>query len=117
MRSYWTLQCNAKNEKNAATLFNRVVKLLQAEVIQEELLANAGAGYTIKWELSHQKKSWNDYLVEVLQLAQTIGNGWLITGDVRQECSAWCNRPRVSGVQTIEWSIRQRAETEKESEK
>lgn len=108
MISYWVLNCNAKKVKNAATLFNRVAKLLQAELIQRQFEANAGAGYTIKWELSHNQDNWNDFVVEVLQLAQNIGNGWLITGDVREECNAWCNRPRVSGVQTIECSIAKR---------
>jgi hypothetical protein len=62
-------------------------------------------GHTVKWTMDHKVASWSELLLEVMQLAQNIGNGWLLTGDVTSQCSAWCNRPRVAGLQSTEWTI------------
>lgn len=113
MKSNWKFQSNAKNEKNAAVLFNRFARQLGGEVDSYEFIP--GIGYGVKWTMTHTCRSWSELLLEVLQLAQNVGNGWLLTGDVSFRCDAWCNRARVSGVVLIEWNIQKERNAEFES--
>lgn len=105
MTSEWIIDTNAKNERNSKVLFNRFVKQLYGEVVHSQCIPNSGVGYKVKWTMNHKVVSWSELLLDVLQMAQNVGNGWLLTGDVTCRCSAWCNRPKVAGVQTIEWTI------------
>jgi hypothetical protein len=94
-----------KMKKNAKVIFNRFMKLLGGDVGYFQCIPHNGAGYRAQWTMDHTMTNWSELLLEVLQLAQNVGNGWLLTGDVACQCAAWCNRPRVAGVQTIEWTI------------
>jgi hypothetical protein len=105
MMSHWFMRTNAKNDKNTMVLFNRFVKLLDSDVQYFQCIPNNGVGHTVKWIMDHKVTSWSELLLAVMRLAQNVGNGWLLTGDVTSHCSAWCNRPRVAGVQSIEWTI------------
>lgn len=105
MKSDWIINTNAKNEKNATVLFARFVKQLGGEVESFQCLMQSGVGCKVKWSMDHKVTSWSELLLQVMQSAQNVGNGWLLTGDVACQCNAWCNRPRVAGVQTIEWTI------------
>ncbi|KPJ91925.1 MAG: hypothetical protein AMJ53_10425 [Gammaproteobacteria bacterium SG8_11] len=106
MKSEWIIYTNAKNEKNATVLFHRFAKQLGGEIEGFQCVAHGGSGFNVNWRMLHKTTSWSELLMEVLQLAQKVGNGWLLTGDVVRQCNAWCNRPRVAGVQTIEWAIK-----------
>lgn len=108
MKSQWMMRTNAKNEKNATVLFNRFGKQLNAEIINFQCAADGSTGYRVSWTVEHGDLDWSDLLLQVLQLAQNVGNGWLLTGDVTKACSAWCNRPKIAGVQTMEWTITKR---------
>ena len=110
MVSNWTIQTNAKNTKNAEVLFNRFARQLQGEVIRREYFANGAAGCKVQWTMEHSVDNWSELLLDVLSKAQNVGNGWQLSGDVNFHCSAWCNRPRVAGVQIIEWVISRTAQ-------
>ncbi|WP_455212182.1 hypothetical protein, partial [Kaarinaea lacus] len=86
-------------------LFNRFAKQIGGEIDSFQCIPHGGAGFNVRWSMHHKSTSWSDFVLEVLQLAQNVGNGWLLTGDVLCQCDAWCNRPKVAGVQIIEWSI------------
>jgi hypothetical protein len=105
MKSEWVIQTNAKNEKNATVLFNRFGKRLNANIVNYQCMAHGGAGYKVLWTVEHGDLGWSDGLLHALQLAQNVGNGWLLTGDVNRDYNGWCNRPKVAGVQTIEWTM------------
>jgi len=105
VKSDWIIYTNAKNEKNASVLFHRFAKLLGGEIDGFQCVSHGGAGVNVRWSMRHETTGWSELLLEVLRLAQNVGKGWMLTGDVTCHCSAWCNRSRVAGVQTIEWTI------------
>jgi hypothetical protein len=103
--STWLLRSNAKNEKNAAVLLNRLAKLQGVAPVNKNFIPNEGHGYTVTWEVMHRGSNWNDIIVQVIGRAQTVGHTWTLSGDINDSCSAWCNRARVAGVQIIEWKV------------
>jgi hypothetical protein len=106
IHSRWVLRTNAKNEKNASVLLNRVAKILEVAPARKCFTPNGAQGFTIEWSVIHNRENWSDTVVDALQLAQRIGSSWVITGDIAQQCHAWSNRSRVAGVQLIQWSVK-----------
>jgi hypothetical protein len=44
-------------------------------------------------------------VVELIELGQRVGYGWILSGDILGDPSGWSNKPRVSGVKPIEWLL------------
>jgi hypothetical protein len=52
-----------------------------------------------------ESEAWNDCVVELIELGQRVGRGWILSGDILGDPSGWSNKPRVSGVKAIEWIL------------
>lgn len=103
MKSYWKFWCNANNEKNAVNLLQKVKQLIELEVSEVHVETDQENGYVVSFTLNHALDQWNDYVVETIRLAQNVGYGWVLSGDITSQVDGWSNECRISGIQSMQW--------------
>lgn len=111
MVSHWSAFVNAKSPDAA----RRILKCLETEfghsldkVSIEPYTKTGGHKSTFYGRLS--ATTWNDAVVEVIELGQRVARAWELTGSIVDEIEASSNRPRVAGVSMITVSLRREAE-------
>ncbi len=106
MRSLWKVWVDAKTTSKAHRVVARVYRNLGGDVSNQciEPYSKIG-GFVVSFEMDHADSTWNDCVIEVIELGQRVGYGWVFAGDVRQDPSGWSNKSNVSGVTAIEWIL------------
>jgi hypothetical protein len=106
MRSLWKIWIGAKSEDRALRVSERVQEALGRVAVGHgiEPYPKIG-GFLVRFEVELGSERWNDCVVEVVEMGQRVGHAWILSGDVRDDPSGWSNRPRIAGVQAIEWSL------------
>ena len=106
MRSLWKIWVEAKSEDKALRISERVRRALGGEVVGQSVEPDPKTtGFLVAFWVDLGSEAWNDGVVEVIELGQRVGHGWILSGDVLGDPSGWSNEPRVSGVKAVEWSL------------
>jgi hypothetical protein len=99
---YWKIFSDARTAQAARRVGNRV---LQALDLAEQPLTIAPypktGGHTIEFEAQTTSSSWPDLIVSVLEQAQRIGHGWMLSGSIREQLGILTNRSSISGVRML----------------
>ena len=106
MRSLWKIWVEADSEDKARRISERVRRTLGREVVDQSVQPYAKTtGFLVAFWVELGSEAWNDGVVELIELGQKVGHGWILSGDILGDPSGWSNEPRVSGVKAIEWSL------------
>ncbi len=103
MKSYWTLYSNAKSERNALVLLNKVKKYLPAEPEEIGVAGDRYCGHCIRFTLDHGALCRSEYIFQLLCHGEQLGNSWTLAA-VAESARASCNRSRIAGIRQMEWS-------------
>jgi hypothetical protein len=107
MTSRWTMWVDATTEKKALLLLNRLAAEMERESIDASIRLNEKTGgYEVRFAVPLQHASWNDAVVELIDLGQRVGYEWELRGSILDDAEAASGRPRISGVQAIQWNLR-----------
>jgi hypothetical protein len=106
MRSLWKIWVEAKSEEKALRVSERVRRTLGRDVVDQSIEPDPKTtGFLVAFAVELGSAAWNDCVVELIELGQRVGYGWILTGDILSDPSGWSNEPGVSGVKSIEWIL------------
>lgn len=104
MRSLWKAWIEAKSEEKALRVFDDLRQALGREVLDPRLEPYPKIdGFVVTFWAELESRSWNDSVVELIELGQRVGYGWILRGDIRVDPDGWSNEPSVPGVRSIQW--------------
>lgn len=110
--SNWVFVLDAKSEKNAKIVMNRIFKLLEIEPISCEYQGYTKTdfdGYRVRVDFSHDIAEWNEYVLTIMQLGLNLGSSWAINGNMFEQVTAILSRNtahiRCIGVEWVSWEI------------
>ncbi len=98
---HWKIFTGANTPEKATKVMNDVINRLAAESDTLKIEAYPKGGFTCSIRMSPKSDKWSDIVLESLKLAQAIGRGWVLTGDICNELDVWSNEPKVAGVKSI----------------
>jgi hypothetical protein len=61
----------------------------------------------IRFVVDLNAAAWNDAVVEVIGLGQNAANGWSLLGTVYDDLTGLVNHTKVSGVDLLQWNLRE----------
>lgn len=66
-------------------------------------------GFVARWSVAHRVPDWAHLVVETMDRAQRVGNGWAINGDVWTDVGGWLTKAgghiSVAGVTNVSWQL------------
>ncbi|MDB5033586.1 MAG: hypothetical protein JWQ98_827 [Chlorobi bacterium] len=102
----WKIWVNAGTPKKALKLCDAILQRMDAVVLEKMIEPYPKInGFMIMFSVRIESGTWNDAVVEAIDLGQRVGHGWLLGGFVYENANGWCNRPSVSGVVCMEWNL------------
>jgi hypothetical protein len=108
--SSWTAWVNADDEATARAIADRIAALIPAEM-RELSVHPSPTGYKLRWKLLCCATDWAHLVVETLEVAESLGTGWLLSGSVHEDPSGLLSREskhttvNVPGVTAVEWAL------------
>lgn len=110
MRLLWKIWVNARTEEKALKLCDRILVRMEQDAAEKsaEPYPKTG-GFVVSFVTELGGGRWNDAVIEAISLGQRVGHGWVLTGSVEDDPGGWSNRTSVSGVESIEWTLRRGA--------
>jgi hypothetical protein len=111
MVSHWSAFVDAKTTEAA----RRILKCLETEFGRslDDVSINPNTktgGHKSTFYVRLVATTWNDAVVEIIELGQRVARAWELTGSIVDEIEASSNRPRVAGVSMITVSLRREAD-------
>lgn len=88
-----------EKEANASAVISRLNRIVPGELLSLEKYPKGGTSAQLAMDLP--PISWASTVLHCLQLAQSLGQGWTISGAIENEVDLCTNELRVSGV---EWA-------------
>lgn len=112
MHTFWRIWCDARTQQKAIKLYNRVIDALGCEAMLRSIKPYPKInGFVIDFELPLTSQTWNDAVMEAIQLGQCFAAGWQLSGNIAKDPDASSNQSSVSGVVMAQWwLVRDRAE-------
>lgn len=106
MEARWKTWSNARSEKAACKVANRLLLQLNwpFDRLSFEPYPKTG-GWTFVFYTRLVGASWNDYVVNVIELGQRVAYSWTLYGSVSDDPSGWSTQARTAGVTSIEWQL------------
>jgi len=98
---HWKIFTDANRQDKAAKVMRRVLSKLQTEALNVKIEPYHKGGFTCTFDTSCEIDQWSDVVLYAIALAQSIGRGWLLSGDIRQGLEAWSNDSPVVGVKNV----------------
>jgi hypothetical protein len=106
MRSLWKVWIDAKAEDKARRVSEQVRRVLGREAVDHGIEPYPKTrGFLARFWVELGSEGWNDCVVEVIELGQRVGHGWILSGDILSDPSGWSNQPSIPGVKAIEWNL------------
>ena len=100
-RINWKIFTDSKSQAGAEKILNRVLSSLSVpEEIGVIKLHRMGT-FTCTFSTELVVQPWSECVSNSLALAQSIGRGWILTGDIKHELDAWSSESSVLGVKNI----------------
>jgi hypothetical protein len=106
MTSEWTIWVDATTEEKALVLLNRVASEMDREPRNAFVAAcDETGGHKGTFSIDISALSWNDAVVEVIDLGQRVGYDWQLLGSILDDAEAISGKTRLSGVKFIQWGL------------
>jgi hypothetical protein len=108
MISYWFLTFETTDLRKAEKLFHRLLeKIGRPGVSSESTSSHSTPGIRFIATIELNSSSWRDAVFELIELAQSVGHGWVIQGSVNDDFSLLASDGiSISGIKMIECGIR-----------
>ncbi len=92
------IHCILKTEKeaNARTVISRLNKIVSAELLELERYHKGGTSARLVKEMP--EAPWATTVLQSLQLAQSFGRAWTITGSAEEEIDLCTSNVSISGI-------------------
>ena len=105
-RSFWKIWTKTNTKKKALEVFLRLLKRAgrTAEVLSVELYPKID-GHVIRFTIYLESETWNDQIVEIIGIGQSIAHDWSLTGSISSDPGESSSKVCDSGVAGIEWSF------------
>jgi hypothetical protein len=109
----WRVVTNATTEPKARLVYRRLLKRAeQPNVLQSvrrygylPLSGQRRDGFEILFSIPLAGDVWSDHIVQTLGIAQRIGHGWTVVGDVYVQFSGFTSNVSVAGVISAEFMV------------
>lgn len=107
MTSFWTIWVDATTERKALTLLGRFSREIGREPRDVTVSPyEKTGGHKITFAVPLANESWNDAVVELIDLGQRIGYEWQLAGSVLDDAEGRSQKSRVSGIEVLRWNLR-----------
>ncbi len=108
--SYWKVWIDARTVEGAKKVIKHLAELIEMDPQEVEKESSYKSGFVYNFELHHYERFWDSLLLATLRVAQRIGNGWTICGDVDTDPSGVLSTSgkghvHTSGVSMIQWAL------------
>ena len=113
MNASWRVVTNATTEPKAQIVYRRLLRRAeQAGVLHSvrpysysPALGPRRGGFVILFSTPLAGDVWSDHIVQTLGIAQRIGHGWTITGNVYVQFTGFATDFSVAGVISAEFIV------------
>ena len=107
--SFWKVWLDCEKEANAQRVVQRVLDLAFSPEPEVGIEPYPKGGFVAQWTFD-LKPTWSDAVVEAISLAQRLGTGWTLYGDVMVDPEGLLtpregHRVTVPGVTMMSWTI------------
>lgn len=107
MNSRWTIWIDAKTEAKCSDLLDRLAVALQRTLKDLDVRLDPNTGsHKASCTVALEATSWNDAVVEVISLGQSVGYAWSLRGSVRDDLQGDCMSGRIAGIEGLQWHLR-----------
>jgi len=106
---HWKIFTDANTSEKAGKVLHKVIARLETNCSSEKVEPYHKGGFVCSFSTSTETSSWSQSIFQALSMAQKIGRGWVLTGDITEELDAWSNESSVVGVQNIHLVVEQNA--------
>jgi hypothetical protein len=106
MQAYWSVWSDATSEVSARRVAMRLLRQLGRPANQLAFFPypkTGGCMFTFQTDL--EGGTWNDYVVDAVELGQRVAHAWSLSGDVRRGPEGWSTQSRIAGVTAIQWLL------------
>ncbi|MES9903673.1 MAG: hypothetical protein ABW168_13490 [Sedimenticola sp.] len=101
MKTTLEIFTDAKNEKNALVVLNKVKNKTKFSSLSERCEPYHKGGFVCNFEVNVHSSNWEEMPYKLLSLCQSIGRSWQVLGSIDEEFDAWSNESSVSGAERI----------------
>ena len=106
LQSRWTLWTEADTEQQAAHVLERLTAAMRREAQDVRYQPDREhGGMIVRFGVTHADAAWNDLVVDVIALAQQVGQAWTLTGSVFLQAEGLTRDVHVEGVTAASWCI------------
>lgn len=104
MHSIWKMWTEARTEAKALRVFERARQAIGREATDRHIEPYPKIeGFVVTFRVELESQAWNDSAVELIELGQRVGYGWILCGNILADPSGWSNDSSVPGVKSIQW--------------
>ncbi|MES9980562.1 MAG: hypothetical protein ABW107_17660, partial [Candidatus Thiodiazotropha sp. 6PLUC5] len=88
---YWKVFTEANTPEKAKKVLKRVVDKMAVTHSNESVEPYHKGGFVCTFEITSNAQNWSEVVIESLSLAQRVGRGWVLYGNIENEIDAWSN--------------------------
>ena len=103
----WTIFTDCTSEPSARKVATQLFERAQVLVPPLVISPYHKSGFTVGAVVAMPSCAWSDFVVRAISLAQSVADGWLLSGSITEELDAWSSSATVSGVTAIQICARQ----------
>ena len=97
---------DANTSDKAWKVLRKVITVSETDCSSEKVEPYHKGGFVCSFTISNEALDWAQAIFHALAIAQKIGRGWMLSGDITEELDAWSNDSSVVGVQNIHLVLR-----------
>jgi hypothetical protein len=106
MEAYWKIFTNCTSDPAARKVADHVWTLAKLEPRSVYAEPYHKGGYVVFGKVELEVSEWPQAVLLALQMAQSAGRAWTISGDIADELDAWSNESLVSGIRSLHVLVR-----------
>lgn len=101
----WQVFLNCSTENKARKILNKFNNIFPMSPQKVTIQSYEKTGFVSTFQTYHNNGSWNEYVFNMLQIAETVARNWILTGAVAQDLSGWSNDSNLPGIISISWQV------------
>jgi hypothetical protein len=106
MQAHWSVWSDATSEVSARRVATRLLRQLGRPANQVTFSPYPKtSGWMFTFQTDLEGGTWNDHVVDVVELGQRVAHAWSLSGDVRRSPEGWSTKARIAGVTAIQWLL------------
>ncbi len=98
----WKLFVNCNSADASRRLSSAFLKMISRRSALVGIEPHDEGGFVVRLKSVLESPSWAGQVLEVIQLAQSVGYGWTLSGCIEEEIQLGSSATRIGGVQAIQ---------------